>query len=257
MLNGVMGCLLFVVTAAATVATVSIGHAQENAGVDSALFEQGLTLFDANCSQCHQTTGTGLPPDFPALDGNANLGDLALIVENVHRGKGAMPSFPDLSAEEIAAVATYARNAWNNAYGGVTAEEVAAAMAGLGEAGERISVWTGVYSEEQAARGQSVFLSVCGRCHGPRGNGAGDPEMVAAPAVARGPFLRKWDGQTVATLLNYVRATMPTDNPKSLSDQQYLDAITYMFALSNMPKGDKELQLDDSVLAGVEITQPQ
>jgi mono/diheme cytochrome c family protein len=249
--------LLGLLTAASTVAVVSMGHAQEPAAVDAELLEMGRTLYEDNCGQCHQTAGTGLPPDFPALDGNANLGNVALIVENVHRGKGAMPAFPDLSAEEIAAVASYGRNAWSNAFGGVTTEEVEVAIAGLGEVGERVSVWTGVYSEAQAARGQTVFLSVCGRCHGPRGNGAGDPEMVAAPAVARGSFLRKWDGQTVATLLEYVRTTMPTDNPKSLSDQQYLDAITYMFALSNIPTGDADLELDAAVLAGVEITQAQ
>jgi mono/diheme cytochrome c family protein len=249
--------LLGLLTAASTVAVVSTGRAQEPAAVDATLFEMGRTVYEANCGQCHQPAGTGLPPDFPALDGNANLGDLALIVENVHRGKGAMPAFPDLSSEEIAAVASYGRNAWSNAFGGVTPEEVEVAIAGLGDVGERLSVWTGVYSEAQAARGQTVFLSVCGRCHGPRGNGAGDPEMVAAPAVARGPFLRKWDGQTVATLLEYVRTTMPTDNPKSLSDQQYLDAITYMFALSNIPTGDADLELDAAVLEGVEITQAQ
>jgi mono/diheme cytochrome c family protein len=249
--------LLGLLTAASAVVVVSLGRAQAPAAVDANLFEMGRAVYEANCGQCHQPAGTGLPPDFPALDGNANLGDIALIVENVHRGKGAMPAFPDLSAEEIAAVASYGRNAWSNAFGGVTTEEVEVAIAGLGEAGERLSVWTGVYSEAQAARGQTVFLSVCGRCHGPRGNGAGDPEMVAAPAVARGPFLRKWDGQTVATLLEYVRTTMPTDNPKSLSDQQYLDAITYMFALSNIPTGDSDLDLDAAVLEGVEITQAQ
>jgi mono/diheme cytochrome c family protein len=233
------------------------GHAQENAGVDRVLFEEGRSIYEVNCTHCHQTAGNGMPPDFPALDGNDNLQDIALIVENVHRGKGVMPSFPGLSADEIAAVATYVRNAWSNNYGAVFSDEVTTAIAGLGEVGERISVWTGVYSEAQAARGQSVFLSVCARCHGPRGNGAGDPEMVAAPAVARGPFLRKWDGQTVATLLNYVRTTMPTDNPKSLSDQQYLDAITYMFSLSNMPEGDVDLKLDKTVLEDVEITQAQ
>jgi mono/diheme cytochrome c family protein len=258
MLNRATGSLQWTALgAAAVLAVASSCHAQGNAVLDQAVLEQGRALYEANCSMCHQQTGSGIPPDFPALDGNANLGDLALIVENVHLGKGAMPSFPDLTAEEIAAVATYGRNAWSNAFGAVSAMEVETAMAGLGEVGERVSVWSGVYSEAQAERGQSVFLSVCARCHGPRGNGAGDPEMTAAPPVARGSFLRKWDRQTVATLLNYVRTTMPTDNPKSLSDQQYLDAITYMFMLSNMPTGDAELELDEAALTGVEITQAQ
>lgn len=99
----------------------------------------------------------------------------------------------------------------------------------------------GVYSAEQAQRGKGVFDSVCARCHGIKGNGAGDPEMVAGPPVARGSFLRKWESNSLGALFEYVRTTMPTDNPQSLSDQQYVDAIAQMLALSNLPTGEDEL----------------
>src|SRR5687768_158989 len=69
----------------------------------------GQALFEQNCAICHKADGSGTPPIFPALAGNQNLSDLALIVTNVHQGKGAMPPFPNLTAEEIATIATYVR----------------------------------------------------------------------------------------------------------------------------------------------------
>jgi len=75
--------------------------------VDHGLFGTGEALFNENCAFCHREDGEGDPPNFPALAGNASLGDLPLIVGNVHEGQGNMPPFPDLSAEEVAAVATY------------------------------------------------------------------------------------------------------------------------------------------------------
>ncbi len=109
----------------------SAAIAQTPAPVDQALFDTGQALFEANCVACHQAGGTGLPPVFPALAGNDKLAELALIVGNVHEGKGAMPAFANLGAADIAALATYVRNAWGNNFGGVTEAEVEAALAAL------------------------------------------------------------------------------------------------------------------------------
>ena len=37
---------------------------------------------------------------------------------------GQMPAFPQLSQEEVVAVATYVRNSWGNSYGPVSEAEV-------------------------------------------------------------------------------------------------------------------------------------
>jgi mono/diheme cytochrome c family protein len=116
-----------------------------------------------------------------------------------------------------------------------------------------VSVWSGVFNAEQVGRGKGVYDSVCARCHGLRANGAGDPEMPPAPAVARSSFLAKWDGQSVAALFEYVRNLMPTDNPASLSDQQYIDAVAYMLSLSTIPAGAGELSPDVAGLEGIFI----
>ncbi|MGE4534526.1 c-type cytochrome [Halomonas sp.] len=93
----------------------------------------GETLFTAQCAACHQPTGQGVPGTFPPLAGSRwLLGDPALPVAIVNDGlsgpisvagddyRGTMPAFGDkLSAEELAAVLSYARGAWGNAAGAV------------------------------------------------------------------------------------------------------------------------------------------
>jgi mono/diheme cytochrome c family protein len=120
------------------------------------------------------------------------------------------------------------------------------------------SVWSGVYTAAQNKRGEELHAAVCVMCHGPRLNGAGQPEMPPSPAIARASFLRKWSGRTVAALFVYVRQTMPPDAPGTLTDQQSVDAIAHMFAVSGMPAGDKELPADPNALANIVIeAQPQ
>jgi mono/diheme cytochrome c family protein len=116
-----------------------------------------------------------------------------------------------------------------------------------------LSVWDGVYTKAQDARGREVHEGACAACHGSRLNGAGQPDMPPAPAIARATFLHKWAGRTVAVLFNYVRTKMPPDNPGSLTDQESIDAIAHMLAASNMPAGAKELPPDPKILSGIII----
>ena len=116
-----------------------------------------------------------------------------------------------------------------------------------------VSVWSGVYTAVQNARGEEIHSAACAMCHGPRLNGAGQPEMPPSPAIARAAFLRKWAGRNVAALLVYVRHTMPPDAPDTLTDQQSIDAIAHMFAISGMPAGDRELPVDLNALARIVI----
>jgi mono/diheme cytochrome c family protein len=116
-----------------------------------------------------------------------------------------------------------------------------------------VSVWSGVYTAAQNKRGEEIHAAACSMCHGPRLNGAGQPEMPPSPAIARAPLLRKWAGQTVAALFIVVRHTMPPDAPGTLTDQQCIDSIAHMFAVSGMPAGDKELPVDPGALANILI----
>ena len=224
--------------------------------IDAALFEQGQQLYQDRCALCHKDSGAGDPPTFPALAGNDQLGDPARIVSNIHQGTAEMPPFPDLTAEEVSSVANYIRNAWANDFGSVSTEEVAAVLERLEGTDQMVSVWDGVFTEEQAKRGQAVYPGPCGTCHGRRLNGApDDPDMQSTPPLARARFLRNWEGRSLATLFEYTRATMPESNPGFLTDEEYVDLIAYMLEVGGIPAGNDELQPDPQSLARVVIEQ--
>ena len=89
---------------------------------------RGEKVYAANCVACHQATGMGLPPTFPALSGSKIVGgpkDGEL--DRVLNGKPgtAMASFRHLSDADLASVITYTRNNWANKTGDrVTPDEV-------------------------------------------------------------------------------------------------------------------------------------
>ena len=82
------------------------------------LMAQGKTVYMANCAACHQPNGAGLAGVFPSLIGSPIIkGPVKNHIDIVVNGKAgtAMQSFKkQLTAQEIAAVVTYERNAWNN-----------------------------------------------------------------------------------------------------------------------------------------------
>ena len=124
------------------------------------------------------------------------------------------------------------------------------------EIGQMVSVWDGIFTAAQANRGQEVYDGACGLCHGRRLNGApDDPDMRSTPPLARAKFLREWEGRSLAVLFEYTRATMPENNPGSLTDTEFVDVIAYMLSVSGMPAADEELQADSQSLARTVIQQ--
>ena len=83
-----------------------------------ALMTQGEKTYGTSCALCHQKSGEGMPPAFPALKGGAiATGPLAANLNIVIHGKQgtAMQAFGEqLDNEQLAAVITYVRNAWEN-----------------------------------------------------------------------------------------------------------------------------------------------
>jgi mono/diheme cytochrome c family protein len=129
-------------------------------------------------------------------------------------------------------------------------------LGALGQTAERDtrSIRDGVFAAEQARRGQAAYTGPCDRCHGFKLDGApDDPDMLPAPPVAGPKFLRKWNGRTLAALFDYVRTTMPTNNPGYLSGAEVADIVAYMLSVSGMPAGEDALAPEPEALAGVVI----
>jgi len=100
----------------------------------------GEKVYQGYCAACHQPTGTGLPGVFPALKGSkiaTEATQKSTHIDIVLHGKTgtAMQAFgKQLSLQEIAAVITYERNAWDNNTGDlVQAADIQAAKNGQKE----------------------------------------------------------------------------------------------------------------------------
>ncbi|WP_245942439.1 cytochrome c oxidase subunit II [Candidatus Colwellia aromaticivorans] len=83
------------------------------------LMQLGETTYMAYCAACHQPTGVGLPPAFPALKASpiattGSVVDHINVVFNGRAGTGMQGYGKQLSLKQIAAVVTYERNAWGN-----------------------------------------------------------------------------------------------------------------------------------------------
>jgi cytochrome c oxidase subunit 2 len=94
-----------------------------------AAMARGEKIYLTSCAVCHQPTGAGMPPTFPALKGSPIVtGPVAGHIDRVMNGKQgtAMVAFKDqLSDQDLADVITYERNAWGNNTGTqVTPEQI-------------------------------------------------------------------------------------------------------------------------------------
>lgn len=163
---------------------------------------KGKSLFEANCSACHQSTGAGIPSAFPPLVGNPAVlaADPTLQIETILHGahgkvidgkswSGTMTAFASqLNDAEIADIANHERTSWGNHAKQVTSADVAAIRAGkpLGAAGNApagsapvssasapapaASAATGGYTFD-AAKGKELFTANCSACHQATGEG--------------------------------------------------------------------------------------
>ena len=92
--------------------------------------QEGKTLFEGTCADCHRINGQGLPDKFPALAGNPFvIGDPVKVIDTVLNGRkgklGQMPTWKGtFTDQQIAAIISYVRQAWSNKGTPITAEMV-------------------------------------------------------------------------------------------------------------------------------------
>jgi cytochrome c len=110
------------------------------------------------------------------------------------------------------------------------------------------SVWDGVYTEEQAKRGEGLYHEKCASCHGDKLTGG-----ESAPPLAGGQFLSNWNSLTLDILFERIRVTMPSDNPARVGRQSKADILAYMLSMNNFPSGKTELQHKTELLKEILI----
>ena len=115
------------------------------------------------------------------------------------------------------------------------------------------SAWDGVYTTEQAKRGDQLDHGQCASCHGEMLTGG-----ESAPPLAGGEFLSNWNGLTVGDLFERIRVSMPQDHPGRLSRQENADILSYILSVNKFPAGKTELQRQTELLKEIrfEATRP-
>jgi mono/diheme cytochrome c family protein len=98
---------------------------------------------------------------------------------------------------------------------------------------QQTSVWTGVFTPEQAKRGQAVFAGKCARCH--------EGADVDGPPLSGTPFIDRWREDSLASLYNFIKEKMPQDNPGKLEQKEYVDVLTHLLNENHVTPGAKEL----------------
>jgi len=108
------------------------------------------------------------------------------------------------------------------------------------------SVWDGVYTEEQAKRGEPLYRKECAACHGEQLTGG-----ESAPPLTGGAFLSNWNGLTLGDLFDRIRKTMPQTAPGRLSRQQNADILAFMLSMNRFPAGKTELYRQSEMLRDI------
>ena len=108
---------------------------------------------------------------------------------------------------------------------------------------EQQSTLDGVYTVEQARRGEKIVAETCGACHM-------QDWFVET-------LMQSWAGAPVSMLYELIATTMPQDSPGGLSQQQYADVLAYIFELNELPAGQEELSASKEVLGTILIERRQ
>ncbi len=117
------------------------------------------------------------------------------------------------------------------------------ATAQSGSDGQQQSTRDGVYTVEQARRGEKVAKDVCSACH------LQDWFIEI--------LIQSWAGAPVGMLYELIATTMPQDSPGGLTPQQYADVLAYIFELNELPAGEEELSASKEALGTILIERRQ
>lgn len=109
------------------------------------------------------------------------------------------------------------------------------------------SVRDGVYTVEQADRGEALYDDRCTVCHGEIR--AIVPEMAAL--LGDHTFRNFWRGRSLGEMFGYIRETMPQDAPGTLTAAQTAEIVAHILRGNRLPAGDAALPDDEETLNGI------
>ena len=109
------------------------------------------------------------------------------------------------------------------------------------------SLHDGVYTVEQADRGEAIYDERCTVCHGDIR--AIIPEMAAL--LGDHTFRNFWRGRSLGEMFGYIQETMPQDAPGTLTAAQAAEIVAHILRGNRLPAGDAALPDDEDTLNGI------
>ena len=112
------------------------------------------------------------------------------------------------------------------------------AVAGMPASASSQQVPLPQYTVAQVDAGEEIFQRVCAFCHESDLTG-GDQ----GPPLSDAYFASSWGGYPVAEFLSFVRDEMPLTGPGSLSDDAYVEVVSYILSFNGIPAGEVPLTM--------------
>jgi mono/diheme cytochrome c family protein len=110
---------------------------------------------------------------------------------------------------------------------------------------------SGLFTAEQAHRGETLYQKQCVACHGAALDGAGP-----YPPLSGDEFIGKYQGQPITNLYDMIQKLMPATQPGTLTRPQAADLLSYILSFNKFPAGKTELPSDDDSLKKIKLPKP-
>lgn len=110
-----------------------------------------------------------------------------------------------------------------------------------------ISVRDGVFTSEQADRGEVLYDDQCAVCHGAIRQFV--PEMAAL--LGDHTFRNAWRGRSLGELFGYILETMPQDAPGTLTPAETAEIVAHILRGNRLPAGEMALPDDEETLSRI------
>ncbi len=109
----------------------------------------------------------------------------------------------------------------------------------------------GVYTAEQAHRGETMYQAKCVSCHGAALDG-----VSPYPPLSGDEFLSKYEGQPALPLYDLIQKLMPAIQPGSLSRTDAADLLAYILSFNKFSAGKTPLPSDEPGLKALILPKP-
>ena len=115
----------------------------------------------------------------------------------------------------------------------VTTAGAVPAVVGAQTAPAKNTLWDGLYTDDQASRGNAVFSTTCANCH--------TLDSQGNRPLSGKKFWDSYTQKTVGDLFTFIQKNMPNGNGGSLSEKTYADLVALVLKSNGIPAGTTDL----------------